>query len=775
MASQEPSQELLDSPLFQITPQFTSAPAGSHSSALPKFPYRPAGSQTGFLRRVGNSIVNPKVPIPRAAHAEAPGKLRARQACSHCREQKAKCTGRQPCQRCEEKGVDCIYGLRSRDVLDRKIAELSAQNQLYRDLVYEIYPGLDISSAQKVQHVFNDLGIEVEPTVYSKARSASPVNSCLRTTTYDTKIGSVDISFTIKGHTDEDFNSSQRLQAMGFIGEHSAIAWLFELTRYLAMKSGLGPGDETYPPSISAMNYFQDEAKLETLEDGFQWTRPPREEADQLVNYYLRTIHPEFPVIGKLTFCWQYQSYFSSPNARPGRRWMALLNLVLAIAAKISPLARTYHGKSTGHHGIYFSRAWQLGIDHVALRDSPDLQQVQVEGLAAFYLLSIAEINRAGRMLGTAIQSAVAMGLHLRNSSIEVQFSTREIRYRVWWTLFVMDSSLQAITGRPPKTDTRFCTTPIPMPYREEDLADNAIRHLHADVYARNQLLRPFLFFTGISDHITGPRLAGGDQIAGSESRKANSDERVTQEVTKYGATTTSATSVTSKTSMTPKISLFFVHTVDLSHLTHKVIGILYSPQPPHISSPDLEITISSFNDSMNQWLLHLPQEFNFTTTHNVRSCSPQTVSLGFRFYAARIVVNKPCLHYLAYDSTRPHPPQSFHQAAAKLCVRAACEMLDLLPSTVDLAWLYGTTPCWLVLHYIMMSITVLMIELFLHSEGQSSEERSVLVQVQKALRWLKFMSNSDTSAKKAWLICNNILAQHESQNSPVHEIQKGQ
>jgi hypothetical protein len=122
MASGKPSQELLDSQFIQNTPQHTSAPAKYHSSALSPFPYRPAGYEIGF-RRVGNSTVNPKVPIPRAAHTEAPGKLRARQACSHCREQKAKCTGRQPCQRCEEKGVDCIYGLRSRDILERYVED----------------------------------------------------------------------------------------------------------------------------------------------------------------------------------------------------------------------------------------------------------------------------------------------------------------------------------------------------------------------------------------------------------------------------------------------------------------------------------------------------------------------------------------------------------------------------------------------------------------------------------------------------------------------------
>lgn len=284
--------------------------------------------------------------------------------------------------------------------LHRKIAELSAETKRYRDLICELYPELDIPLAQKVKHLFHDLRIELEPSVYSRAQCTSPIDStsipvrCLWNTAYDTNFGSDDISFAIKDHTDEDFNGSQRLQAMGFIGEHSATAWLFELKRHIARDTSPKFGDEACPLSISAMNYFQDEGKTEIHEDGIQCTLPPREEADQLINHYFRFVHPEFPVIGKITFCWQYRSYFSSPNARPGRRWMALLNLVFAIAAKLSPLASSYHGEGLRRHDIYFSRAWKWGIDHVALGDFPDIQQVQVEGLAAFYLLRVGETNR---------------------------------------------------------------------------------------------------------------------------------------------------------------------------------------------------------------------------------------------------------------------------------------------------------------------------------------------------------------------------------------------
>ncbi|KAJ5720922.1 uncharacterized protein N7483_008856 [Penicillium malachiteum] len=474
----------------------------------------------------------------------------------------------------------------------------------------ETYPGLDILSAQKVKRLLRDTKIEVEPTVHSSAQCTSPVSSSfipverLKGIAHNTEFGNDAIPYAIKDHADEDFNSSQRLQAMGFIGEHSAIAWLFEIKRRLAKKTTPKPGDTARPPSISAMNYFRNEAKVETHEDDNQWTLPPKEAADRLIDHYFRAIHHEFPVIGKLTFCWQYQTYFSNPNARPGRRWVALLNLVFAIAAKVSSLASESHRENPERHAIYFSRAWRLGIHHVALENYPDIQQVQVEALAAFYFLCVGDINRAWRMLGTAFQSAVAMGLHLRNSANEVQFSSKEIRYRVWWALFVMDSLLQVITGRPPKTNTNFCTTPLPIPFREEDLVQGSIRHLLTDLHARNQFLRRFLSFTGMADRATGLTPSDCTQIAGSEWDKALSDEQTTKGVTDY---------VSSTTSTTPKLSLFFVHAVDLAHLTHKVIEVLYSPEPAQRSSSDLEILISSFNDSVDGWLLYLPQEFNFT------------------------------------------------------------------------------------------------------------------------------------------------------------------
>jgi hypothetical protein len=43
---------------------------------------------------------------------------------------------------------------------------------------------------------------------------------------------------------------------------------------------------------------------------------------------------------------------------------------------------------------LYFSRAWKLGLKSNTLLDHPDLQQVQIEGLLAIFLLALGHVNR---------------------------------------------------------------------------------------------------------------------------------------------------------------------------------------------------------------------------------------------------------------------------------------------------------------------------------------------------------------------------------------------
>jgi hypothetical protein len=173
------------------------------------------------------------------------------------------------------------------------------------------------------------------------------------------------------------------------------MAWLYRLKRNLDQDTLTPVGESPDRISISSLNYFQDDTNI-TGPDGIDvMVRPSQQVADRLVDDYFQTVHPEFPIIGKELFLSQYRSFYSNSNVRPGKRWTAVLNLVFAIAARHSHLSQKQQIQgNTADHLAYFTRAWRLSIGNVALLDHPNLQQVQVEGLAAFYLLSTGQVNR---------------------------------------------------------------------------------------------------------------------------------------------------------------------------------------------------------------------------------------------------------------------------------------------------------------------------------------------------------------------------------------------
>lgn len=199
-------------------------------------------------------------------------------------------------------------------------------------------------------------------------------------------------------YIDEDYNRDEKVQALGFVGEHSEIAWLYRLKRELDNDSLAAATPESAAqndrPSVASANFFLDDARILVIDDVDLSQKPSPAAAEKLVECYFEIVHPTFPIIGKATFWGQYKAFYSNPLVRPGKRWMAILNLIFALAAKYSYLFQEDTEDTQEDHVVFFSRAWKLSMSDVALLDHPNLQQVQVEGLTSFYLLTVGQINR---------------------------------------------------------------------------------------------------------------------------------------------------------------------------------------------------------------------------------------------------------------------------------------------------------------------------------------------------------------------------------------------
>lgn len=347
-------------------------------------------------------------------------------------------------------------------------------------------------------------------------------------------------------------------------------------------------------------------------------------------------------------------------------------------------------------------------------------------------------VHRSWRIIGIAIRSAVAMGLNLRSDTDSVAHLSKETRYRVWWALFMLDTVLSVMTGRPPSTRAVFCTTPLPIPYREEDFLDESVIKLITNQSIRKALMNSLLTSNDVTT-VSSEGLGPSKQVKSEPGQSPIPD------------------------TPTPNTSLYFLYSVDLAFLMREAIESLYAPGTTRRSWMEMELAIHNFNNNADNWLARLPAEFHFTELDSSRPFARQRASLCFRFYTTKLVITQPCLRRLAYQRPGGGSPGAVCDSMASICVQSARSMLDLLPDKPDAPWLYSVSPWWCVLHYVMQSTTVLLVELFTRAQPGTAEAALLVEKIEKAVSWLRAMSTKDDSPRRAWLVCMDLLSRHGS------------
>ena len=96
----------------------------------------------------------------------------------------------------------------------------------------------------------------------------------------------------------------------------------------------------------------------------------------------------------------------------------------------------------------------------VGLEDA-DFWSVQALLLMTVFMLAKSKRNTAFALLGMAIRSAYALGLHREETLIIFSAEDQAVRRNVWRTLFVMDRFLSCSLGRPPGIAEEECSADI--------------------------------------------------------------------------------------------------------------------------------------------------------------------------------------------------------------------------------------------------------------------------------------------------------------------------
>jgi hypothetical protein len=207
------------------------------------------------------------------------------------------------------------------------------------------------------------------------------------------------------GHADEDYDRSEDTRTTGFLGKSSEITWMHKLKVEVGLFSQPFRSYKLQMPnihmdsqedqSVYSVSYHLDDLKIQDKETVDPFELPDCDTAGKLLEAYLVSVHPSFPILEKRFLISRYELIFKKKSSfEPGRKILAIFNLVFAIAAKYSHLTLTSWAGDIRDHLVYFTRARILSMDGNALFSHPDIQQIQVEGLISFYLIATGQINR---------------------------------------------------------------------------------------------------------------------------------------------------------------------------------------------------------------------------------------------------------------------------------------------------------------------------------------------------------------------------------------------
>ncbi|CAI6335861.1 unnamed protein product [Periconia digitata] len=710
--------------------------------------------QTGTGRPAHN-----KVAIPRQERRnDSPRKPatvrqnRVSRACLSCRSRKIRCNGVHPtCKNCAESSTSCVYASTRKDRL--KIA--TEHNEEMMEFLKYLRTGVGDTEKKRIDEMLSGVSEDVADaaSTFRKSQSSEMLNS-------DEVAGEANVSAEVGSnedldHMNEDILHDEKTRATGFLGKNTEVQWLRQLDRETENAAHGGSFDRPHgPPGHSANASAQrtealkerqkqdHSTSLQTSEFSFYLDDeaidmdfvvnsselPSLDIADRLLRCYMETVQPYFPILAKKTFVNQFYHYYAAlaqgaPYKVP-RKWQATLNLVFAIGAAFSHLVESDWRADERDHFLYHARAWELSIKDPWWFSHPDLPQTQITGLLAIYYLAIGHTNRAWILTGMAIRFGFGLGLHIRNEDRNASVVKKELLSRTWWGLYTLECLLSVMTGRPSIGVQSHCSVYLPLPISCDDIEEARIKALFGENPSQPTHEKEF----PLSETMSTPS-SGMFNYERARCDPAN-------------------------------VGTYLKCIIRIGQIQQRILTQLYSPHVVAESWKDVQEIILRINGELEIWAASIPPGLNFLSNGKEKPMTSEQNILLLHYRSTIILVNRPCLCRL--DRRIPNQTQSssdFNQRMALSCVSTAKDLSASLPDDMqnESAKVYELFPWWAVVHYIMQSLAILMLEIS-YDAVKGSDMSETISAMKKLVRWLRALRGNNGMARRAYTIVLDLL-----------------
>jgi Fungal specific transcription factor domain len=192
---------------------------------------------------------------------------------------------------------------------------------------------------------------------------------------------------------------------------------------------------------------------------------PNKRTAVVLVDAFFINTHGFLQVFERQIFLGELERCYSDPlSTEPS--WLCLLNLVFAIGLMLatprpggneSVTIEKLRSERLDRAEVFYLNAKSLNDPMTGFEDA-DFWSVQALLLMSVYMLAKSKRNTAFALLGMAVRSAYALGLHREETMVIFSPDEQAARRNLWRSLFVVDRFLSCSLGRPTAISEDDCS-----------------------------------------------------------------------------------------------------------------------------------------------------------------------------------------------------------------------------------------------------------------------------------------------------------------------------
>lgn len=366
---------------------------------------------------------------------------RTETSCDKCKSRKQKCRkepGQESCRYCIVHNIECLTTQPRKKRLYGSVEGLGNRLALLESLVKGLLPEADVSNMDEMRQLGHSLGIPLpdsaERDPNGEQRSGSDKEGDESTSLLPDQQGQVQyigpassFSFHVKLRT---------LVGRGAIRE-------FVLFGRNAADQGPIDGDSD-PHTLSTPSAT---SNIDYNSPADRRTSTGTNEApslESLIGAFFDHINPDFPVLHEASFREAYEGWLANPSqADPA--WLCSFLCVLLLARRVARITFP-----EDQERMWWRRVQAL-LPVVIFTSS--VMAVQAMMLAAMHLHNTNHRDACWNLTGTAVRIAFAIGLHQDKVSTLQTPLARELRKRLWWTLYAFEQIQVSSYDRPSAID----------------------------------------------------------------------------------------------------------------------------------------------------------------------------------------------------------------------------------------------------------------------------------------------------------------------------------